>query len=348
MESGLRHTALAEFIRRSAAAERVAVHELARLRGGAVQENWCAEVEITGGPMHGRHRLVVRTDAPSSIPESHSRLEEFRILRVAHRAGVTVPEPLWVCADPGILGRPFYVARWIPGYAAGHRLVRAPAPGGSAEALVERLGRELARIHALSPGAVAELDFLPRPDPAPAPALIARYRHYLDTLPDAHPALEWGLRWCETHAPASEEVVLVHRDFRTGNYMVDDSGLTGILDWEFAGWGNPMEDVAWFCARCWRFGAHGPEREAGGIAPREPFYRAYTEASGRAIDAGAVHYWEVMAHVRWAVIALHQAQRHVSGVEPSLELALTGRIAGECELEVLLLTEPQTEVDIHA
>ena len=131
--------------------------------------------------------------------------------------------------------------------------------------------------------------------------------------------------------------MLCHRDFRTGNYMVEDGGLTGILDWEFAGWGEPEEDIAWFCAKCWRFGA--VDLDAGGIAPREPFMEAYEEASGRAIDATRVAYWEVMAHVRWAVIACQQAARHLSGAEESLELALTQHLVPELELEVLRLTD---------
>lgn len=337
MEEAPVRSALAEFIRRSAGAERAVVHAMERLSGGAIQENWGLDVAIEGGAAPGRHGLVVRSDAPSRVAESHSRVDEFRILKAVHRAGVNVPEPLWVCDDPGVIGRPFYIVRRVPGYAAGHRVVRDPAPGGgSGEVLAARLGEELARIHALTPDNAPELDFLPRPRPTPALERIARYRRQLDQLPDVHPVLEWGLRWCEMRAPKGEELVLVHRDFRTGNYMIDDSGVTAILDWEFAGWGEPAEDIAWFCARCWRFGAY--DKEAGGIAPREPFYRAYEQASGRRIDPAAVHFWEVMAHVRWAVIALHQGERHASGGERSLELALTGRIAGECELEVLLLT----------
>jgi aminoglycoside phosphotransferase (APT) family kinase protein len=121
--------------------------------------------------------------------------------------------------------------------------------------------------------------------------------------------------------------------------MVDEHGLTGILDWEFCAWGDPMSDLGWFCARCWRFGRD--DREAGGIAPRAPFYRGYERASGRRVDPEAVAYWEVMAHIRWAVIALQQGERHLSGGEASLDLALTGRIAAELEHEVLRLTAPE-------
>jgi hypothetical protein len=45
-----------------------------------------------------------------------------------------------------------------------------------------------------------------------------------------------------------------------------------------------------------------------------------------------------MAHLRWAVVALHQCARHRSGEEPSLDLALVGRRLAELEHEILVLT----------
>ena len=45
-----------------------------------------------------------------------------------------------------------------------------------------------------------------------------------------------------------------------------------------------------------------------------------------------------MAHARWAVIALQQAERHLSGAEAWLELAAIGRRPAEMELEILRLT----------
>ena len=43
--------------------------------------------------------------------------------------------------------------------------------------------------------------------------------------------------------------------------------------------------------------------------------------------------------MRWAVIALQQSDRHMLGGERSLDLALTGRRASECELEILMLLD---------
>jgi aminoglycoside phosphotransferase (APT) family kinase protein len=328
--------ALARFIAEAAGARQARILHCQPLAGGAIQENWALEVELSDGPMAGRHALVLRTDAPSGVAVSHTRAEEYALIRAAHAAGVTVPEPLWLGTDPDVLGKPFFLMRKVEGVAAGHRLAKDPGFPIDRKRLVARLGEELAKIHALAPPQPG-LEFLGRPSPHPAQDRIAEYRSHLDALGLARPALEYGLAWAERHAPAPAAITLTHQDYRTGNYLVNEQGLGAILDWEFAAWGDPDSDIGWFCARCWRFGA--VEREAGGIGARTDFIGAYERAAGRRVDPARVRFWEMMAHIRWAVIALQQAERHLSGREPSLELALTGRIPAELELEALRLIE---------
>jgi aminoglycoside phosphotransferase (APT) family kinase protein len=314
---------------------------LSRLTGGAIQENVLVETRVAGEPA----AFVLRRDAPGTISESRSRQQEFALLQVAYAAGIAVPEPVAFCDDPSVPGAPFALMRRAAGVGFGPRVVRDPALGGDREVLARRLGRELALIHQLTP-TDPRLAFL---GPAPADPCaheVARVRAALDRLPEPAPALEWGLRWAEVAAPPAERVTLLHRDFRTGNSMVDESGLTAILDWEFADWGDPNLDLGWFCAACWRFGR--PDLEAGGIGSRAAFYSGYEEASGRTVDDAAVRFWEVMAHLRWAVIARQQGLRHASGREPSLELALTGAMAAELELAVLRETAAARWVAIHA
>lgn len=329
-------TALERFLTQAADADRVTIAEAKLLSGGAIQENWLTRLDIVGGPHAGPLDAVVRTDSPSAVAVSHNRAQEYALIKAAFGAGVTVPEPLWLCEDRDVIGRPFFVMRRVGGTAAGHLLVKDGRLGGDRVRLAERLGSELARIHAIHPPR-AELDFLPWYDEAPAPHSIRRFRAYLDAHHTPHPALEWGLRWLERHAPPRDDIVLCHRDYRTGNYMVDEQGLTGILDWEFAGWSDPLEDIGWFCAKCWRFGAYA--RKAGGIGNREDFYRGYECVSGKPLDRSRVGYWEVMAHMNWAIIAIQQAERHVSGEETSLLLALTGHIVPELEYEIMTMTE---------
>ncbi|MBI2312176.1 MAG: phosphotransferase family protein [Betaproteobacteria bacterium] len=326
--------ALECFIARESRCRKATITGLVRLSGGAIQENWALDVLIEGGPRAGVQQWVLRTDAQSTVAESLTRPQEFAVLKAVHEAGARVPEPLWLCRDREVLGKDFYLMQRVAGVAAGHRVVKDPGLGGDRVRLLEDLGESLAHLHSLTPGHPG-LEFLMHPGTAPALTCVADYRRHLDAARDPHPVLEWGLAFCERHGPAEEAVTLIHRDFRTGNYMVDGEGLAGILDWEFTAFGDPLEDIGWFCAKCWCFGQYA--RGAGGIGPRGHFYRAYERVSGRGVDPHWVTYWEIMAHLRWAVIALQQGERHLSGEEPSLELALTGRIPAGLELETLRL-----------
>lgn len=323
---------------------RVQAHE--KLSGGAIQENWALDVEVTGGPRSGRHALVLRTDSASAVAVSHSRLEEFALLKAAWEAGVGVPEPLHHSRDHSVLGKDFCLMRRVEGTAVGQKVVKDETlAGGDREGLAETLGRELARIHTITP-ATHSFDFLGLPEETPALGQLRAMSRHVDAIERPQPALEWGLRWLHLRLPENEEVVLAHRDYRTGNYMVDETGLTGILDWEFSGWSDPHEDIGWFCAMCWRFGRR--DRPAGGIGSREAFYRGYRAESGRDIEPAKVYWWEVFAHLRWAVIALQQTGRYLSGEETTLELGLIGLRLPEIEIEMLNMTAPGQALPSHS
>jgi aminoglycoside phosphotransferase (APT) family kinase protein len=337
-EAGLgdRQRALAEFLKTASGAEAVEVTRLGLLLGGAIQENWGVDASFEGGRLSGMQRLVLRTDAATGVPSSLGRVDEFHVLKAAFDAGVTVAEPLLACADRSVIGRPFFVMRRVSGSAAGRPITLDPALEAARPELAKRLGRELARLQTIRPPR-ADLDFL-APYDGPLPQ-IAAFRAYLDGHPNPRPVLEWALRWAEMHVPAPLPPVLCHRDFRTGNYMLDGAKLTAILDWEFAGWGDPDEDIGWLCCKGWRFGRL--DREAGGIAERHPFYRGYEAESGRCLDPDRVKFWEVYANIRWAIIALQQSDRFLVGGLRNLSTAITGRRATECELELLMLLDPE-------
>ena len=92
--------ALARFLAEASGASRVDITGLELLPGGAIQENWGLDAEFAGGHLAGKQRLVLRTDAPTGIPSSLGRIEEFAVLKAVFAAGVTVPEPLWASSDP--------------------------------------------------------------------------------------------------------------------------------------------------------------------------------------------------------------------------------------------------------
>ena len=327
--------ALAAWLRTVTGADDVRVTRFERLRGGAIQDNYLLDVDVGGGAWRGAHSWVLRTNARSRVDASESRAAEYDVLRIAYAAGVRAPKPLFLCTDPAVLGSEFFVMARLSGVAAGHRITRDAALVPDPPALAYELGANLARIHAIHPPPKWCSTNGTGRSGNPALEAIATCRAWLDRLDGAYPILEWGLRWCERHAPSTYEVTFVHRDYRTGNYLVDGGKLAGVLDWEFAGWGDPREDLGWFTARCWRFA--GRDLEAGGIAPLEPFVAGYASVAGHGISRDDLDYWQTIAHLRWSIIALQQAQRHRK--ERSLELALTGRIVDELEYEVLQLTQ---------
>ncbi len=330
---------LQEFLAAATGADRAVIENAALLPGGTLQENWRLDVVFEGGPEAGRRALVLRIDRPDAVPAYLSRIQEFEVMKAAYAAGVTTPQPLWASDGEGILGRAFIIMRHVAGSAEPHRIVRDETLGGPHDALAERLGEELAKIQTVRPES-GVLPFLRHPADGTAATRIAELRTYLDGHPDPHPAIEWGLRWAEINAPPSASPVLCHGDFRTGNFLVDETRLTGIIDWELASWGDPMEDHAWFCIKFWRWGRW--DRDAGGLAARDCFYRGYERGSGRRVEPELAHYWEVMANLRWAVVSMQQAERHLSGRDSSLQLALTGRMTAEMELEALRLIDEST------
>ena len=129
----------------------------------------------------------------------------------------------------------------------------------------------------------------------------------------------------------------MHGDFRLGNLLVDGSRLSGVLDWELAHAGDPLEDLGWLCVRAWRFGR--PDRPAAGLGSREELAAAYESAAGAAVDRDALAWWELLGNLRWGIICVQQAFAHLSGSIQSLEHAVIGRRAAEVEWDLLDLLE---------
>ena len=301
----------------------VSIASIEPLFGGAVRRHW----RLVVGHVSGDLDLVLRADGATPLGMGLDLTDEFALLQALHAAGLAVAPPVLASSDLAVIGAPFHLTQRLPGSADPAALVAA----GRHEALAERLGAELAAVQRITPPA---LSCLGNPPEDAAASALATMRTRLDAL-EPRPAAEWALRWLLRHAPSPLPPILCHGDFRTGNYLVEDGRFVALLDWEFAHWGDPDEDIAWFCSRCWRFGADA--REAGGIASLGSLLRGYA-ASSRRLDSARLRWWEVMAALRWLVIALLQRDRFLRQGERSLDLALTGRRAAECEFELLRLT----------
>jgi aminoglycoside phosphotransferase (APT) family kinase protein len=298
-----------------------AVENLVTLTGGASRTTWAFEA-ITGGQ---RRSLILRTGPPDEV---HAGMElEASAQRAAAAAGAPVPHII-VAADSVVaLGNPFLICDAIGGETIVRRIQRQLDDVGR-QRLLSQCAEALAAIHQ----ADTDLPGISDEDQ------MAGWRDQLDTMGDTTATFEWAFRWLADNRPVPSPQRLVHGDFRMGNLIVDGSGLAAVLDWELVHIGEVYEDLAWFCIRAWRFGAP-LGLAAGGLGSIEDFLHCYEKAGGATVDRAAFHWWLVQATLRWGIICRYQAERHLSGQAPSVELATIGRRVCETEWDLLNLLD---------
>jgi aminoglycoside phosphotransferase (APT) family kinase protein len=286
------------------------------LAGGASKEAWAIDA--------GGERLLVRRAAVGVIHKhTLSLADEFAVLEAAHEAGVKAPRP--IAYIPDLDGREAFVMERLEGETIGRRIVRMD---GLPSELPTQLADELAKIHAIPRTRLAFLQ----------EANLERMVDEFDEVGEARPAIELGLWWLREHRPPPREPVIVHGDYRIGNVVVrPHEGLVGVLDWEFAHVDEPVRDLAFALVRAWRFGV--PDKRLGGIGDVEPYLERYNELTGLDVRPEELDYWELAGNVGWAIGCLTQMQRHLSGLDRSVELAVLGRLGAEVEYEICHLLE---------
>lgn len=307
-------------LRRLVDAEITGLH---RLSTGASRETWSFEA--------GGRRYILRRDPPAA-PDPAKMALEADCFRAAADADVPVPTLLATGDGSDGVGSPYLLMEHVDGETLPRRLLRDELFADVRPRLPRQFGEILARLHAIP---VTNVPTLPRHGDR-----LGLLRDQHDAFDEPSPALEVAFRRLAENRPEPTPDALVHGDFRNGNLMIGPDGVRAVLDWELAHLGDPREDLGWLCAKAWRFGA---APAVGGFGDRDALFDGYAAVAGQRPDPAAVHWWEVFASVHWAVVCRVQAQRHFSGAEPSVELAVLGRRAAEAEHDALLalgLTEP--------
>jgi aminoglycoside phosphotransferase (APT) family kinase protein len=289
------------------------VEHVRRLSAGASRAMWSVDVVRPDGSVE---ELIVRTD-PRGGTRPGGPVPEAALLRAADEAGVPVPRVVAEDDDHLIVER-------IAGETIPRKILRDDEYAPALPKLAAQCGEALAAIHSIPldrvPGLDAQAD------------VVDTWRTMLDGFGQPHPTFELALRWLDERRPPGTGAAVVHGDFRNGNLIVGPDGLRAVLDWELAHVGDPMEDLGWLCVKAWRFGVDHP---VGGFGEREDLFAAYEEASGIAVDAEVVRWWEVLGTLKWGIMCIAQAFTHLSGTVRSIELATIGRRSCENEWDLL-------------
>ncbi len=299
--------------------------EIRRLSGGASRETFQLD-------LHNASPLIMQRVRAGALSATFSMEAEATLLRVASAHGVPVARVIAATDDPLVAGSAALFLVFIAGETLPKRILGDPSLQDARRLLTGQCGAALARIHQVP---VGEAPHLRTEDP------LAMVRSLLDVLDDPQPVFELALRWLAANRPANRPLSIVHGDFRLGNLMVGEDGLRAVLDWELAHQGDPLEDLGWLCAPAWRFGGADP---VGGFGTIPELLDAYMKAGGAEVQEADLHWWMILATVRWGAICILQARTHLTGASRSVELAVLGRRVCETEHDLLdLLDVPIAE-----
>ncbi|MFN2375817.1 MAG: phosphotransferase family protein [Candidatus Binatia bacterium] len=297
---------LQRFLVRVTGDPQASIEELRRHTEGFSLETLSFTAAWREGGRAGSRRLVLRRQPAAGLLEPYDLAPQVTAMRAVEGV-LAVPRVLWFEQDPSVLGAPFYVMEFVDGDVP----LPVPAPGGGPsiadpaerEALARDLTANLARLHRF-----AWKDSPMSSFPAPAgvrDAARLQLEHWRGCFersgPDPSPMLARALRELERRAallPEEGPLVVVHGDFRTGNFLRQAGSVRAVLDWEMVHLGDPMEDLAWATCRLWR----GQTRLAGVLVPCEDFLRFYEQAGGFAVDRERLAFYDLLSGFKMAAI----------------------------------------------
>ncbi|MEV0234730.1 phosphotransferase [Nonomuraea sp. NPDC050786] len=193
------------------------------------------------------HVLLLGDDLVLRIPRAKQFLpdlvKEVAVIPAARHAGVRTPEVVAFDDSCSVVDVPYMVlAR-----AHGVDLAGLDLPPATTDRVAHQAGRELARLHRLSPATAPDLPAVPVEDGSADPWALVDHLLVAGWI-DAE-AARWLTGWFDrlaAHLPADPPLVLVHGDLAPQNLLVSPATaqLSAIVDWGDAQWADPAADFA--------------------------------------------------------------------------------------------------------
>jgi aminoglycoside phosphotransferase (APT) family kinase protein len=281
------------------------VREEYRLDEGALSRWMQEHVPDFKGPLHieqfkgGQSNPTYKLNTPTLsyvlrrkplgpiLAGAHDVEREARILQALGRVGFPVADVIGVCADPSVLGSPFFVMEMVEG----RIFWDASFPQASREerpAYFDAMNSTIAELHRIDYVTLGLVDF-GKPGNYFARQIARWSKQYLqdadagrdenmDQLPE-------GLL---RHIPKDDQTRIAHGDFRCDNLIFHprEPRILAVLDWELSTLGHPLADFAYH-AIMYRMpphivaGLHGVDLDSMNIPTESQYLAAYCARTGR-------------------------------------------------------------------
>jgi aminoglycoside phosphotransferase (APT) family kinase protein len=291
-----------------------------------------ASVDLISG---GKSNLTYVVESPAGalvlrrpplgnvLPTAHDMVREYRVITALRNTAVPVPKTFALCADPAVIGAPFYVMERVAGPIVRHELPPGYADQPAQRRLIgEGLLDVLTALHAVDVDAVGLGDF-GRPEGYLARQLRRWSQQWERSRDVEMPALDRLAADLAASLPDSPAATLVHGDYRLDNTVLDPGHpgrIAAVLDWEMSTLGDPLADVGLLLVYWSDPDDAGPRRAAlitpaatahEGFPRRREVVELYATRSGR--DVSALPWYEAFGFFKLAVVCAGIAARHRAG-----------------------------------
>ena len=272
---------------------------------------------------------------PPAVPPPGSDkgvLREARVLTALNGTPVPHPHCFASCADPDVIGAPFYVMGRVEGWAAElrderiyHRAPfdRAPSEYGIAYAMVDGLVA-LANVDYRAVG----LEGFGKPDNF-LERQVDRWESQIRSYPELYgsawrelPGFAYARDWLRANVPDDFRAGIIHGDVGTPNALFAfdrPARLTALIDWELSTIGDPLIDLAWFTGRLRDEEKPDEIGEAtlynvANFPTRQELARYYAAGTGR--DLSSFDFYCVLAAYKSGCILEYKVAQSSAGILP--------------------------------
>jgi aminoglycoside phosphotransferase (APT) family kinase protein len=266
----------------------------------------------------GEHDCVLRMPPPDAPPDrDRGILREWRIIEALDGTDVPHTAAVGVCADPAVLGRPFYLMGFVDGWSPMDLADRRwPEPFDSDMDTRRQLAYQLAEGIAL----LSKVDWkakgladLGRPDGFHE-RQVDRWTGFFERIKGREiDGLDTATEWLRSRRPLDFVPGLMHGDYQFANVMYRHGApaqLAAIVDWEMGTVGDPKLDLAWM-VQSWPEHSDSPSAmsyvDMRGMPSRTEVVDHYAKISGRQVDD--LDYYLVLAKWKLAIVLEQGFQR---------------------------------------
>lgn len=273
-----------------------------------------------GGPA-----MVLRRPPLAPRPDSFKVLaREARVLAALNGTAVRKPELIVHCEDESVLGVPFYIMEYVPGWLAMEPAKFPPAfdpPEIRRQLAFELIGgiAELAKVDYRAVG----LEGFGKPEGflnRQVDRWLFQHASYADSEGYGYrplPGKDAVVEWLRANTPETPHVGIIHGDYGYPNALFAPEApahLAAMIDWELSTIGDPLLDLGWlmYAVPSERSAVRPPELYQDPSYPlREELVDHYAAITGRPVVN--LTYYMVLAQFKLAMLLERHYARGLNG-----------------------------------